>query len=273
MSDRVSWKDRWSQIDRLDDPERFVRDLDRARGDRADESSAYPFFGFLDARKGDRVLDVGCGSGGAARALAPRVGSTGRVMGLDNSLTMIAEARRRAAGSRLPLDFLVGDARQLPFGDNSFDACFSAATFNLVPSPRQVLAEMVRVARPGGRVLVSAADFGSWIFDAADQDVTRRIMAFAADHETNGTIARQLRRLFVENGLADVRMTVRASAFTNFRYIHDLWLGSWVDGARSAGVVTVEEAHRWLADLEERDAGGLFLLAGIEFTAFARKPE
>ncbi|MGH2458083.1 MAG: methyltransferase domain-containing protein, partial [Chloroflexota bacterium] len=265
----MSWKDRWGRIDRLGDPARFVRDLDLAHAGREGAPAASPFFGFLDAREGNRVLDLGCGLGGAVRALAPRVGSAGRVVGVDNSLTVISEARRRTVESGLPVDLLVGDGRQLPFPDDSFDACFSAATFTLIADPCQVLAEMVRVARPGGRVLVSAADFGSWVFDAADQELTRRIMAFACDHETNGTIARQLRRLFVENDLADVRMTLRASAFTDYRYIRDLWLGAWLAGARSAGIVTADEATRWLADLEERDARGLFLLAGIELTTFA----
>jgi len=273
MSGLSTWKERWSNIDRLDDPRRFVRDMDVARGSRADDASSYPFFGFLGAREGNRVLDVGCGLGGATRALAPRVGSTGRIVGVDNSRTMIAEARERAAGSDLPVEFQVGDAHQLSFTDNSFDVCFSAATFTLIEDPRQALAEMIRVTRPGGRVVVSAADFGSWIFDTSDQDLARRIVAFAADHETNGTIARQLRRLFVESGLGEVRMALRASAFTDYQYIHDVWLRPWSDAARSAGVLTSEEAIRWVADLEERDALGLFLVAGIEFTVFARKPE
>lgn len=273
MSELSSWKERWSNIDRLDDPRQLVREMDLARGSRADDASSYPFFGFLDAREGDSVLDVGCGPGGAARALAPRVGSTGRVVGVDNSLTMIVEARRRAAGSGVPVEFQVGDAHRLPFTDSSFDVCFSAATFTLVENPRQALSEMIRVARPGGRVVVSAADFGSWIFDAFDQDLTRRFMAFVSDHETNGAIARQLRRLFVESGLDEVRMALRASAFTDYDYVRDVWLGPWLDDARRAGVLTAEEATRWATDLEERHARGLFLLAGIEVTVFARKPE
>lgn len=272
MSSGLFWKDRWCEIDRLDDPGRFVRDLATTRGSRDDDASAYPFFGFLDVHEGDRILDVGCGLGGAVRALAPRVGSTGLVVGVDNSLTMIAEARKRAVGSNPSIEYQVGDAHRLAFADDSFDGSFSAATFTLIEDPRRALEEMLRVCRPGGRVVVSAADFGSWIFDLEDQELTRRIMSFACDHETNGTIGRQLRRLFVETGLDDVRMVLRASGFTDYRYIRDVWLCPWLEDARAAGAVSATEATAWLKDLEEQDKRGLFLLAGIEFVVFARKP-
>ncbi|HVC35194.1 MAG TPA: methyltransferase domain-containing protein [Chloroflexota bacterium] len=272
MGENRSWKQRWCSIDAASDPSQYVRLMDITRSGRDDDPSSYRFFGLLDARAGDRVLDVGCGLGGAVRAVAPRVGATGQVVGVDKSATMIAEARRRAEGLALPVKYRQGDAHHLPFDDDTFDACFSAATFTLIDRPEQALADMIRVSRPGGQILISATDFGSWIFDATDQELTRKIMRFVCDHETNGSIARRLRRLFVDSGLDDVHMILRGSGYTDYTYIHEVWLRPWLEDAQTAGVVTAAEAMAWLRDLEERDRAGVFLLAGLDFTVVGRKP-
>src|SRR5690348_123015 len=73
----------------------------------------------LDVHAGDDILDVGCGTGDDTRALAHLVGRSGRITGVDSSATMIAEARRRAAGLDLPVEYRVANAQHLPFADNT----------------------------------------------------------------------------------------------------------------------------------------------------------
>ena len=101
----------------------------------------------------DSVLDVACGPGLVACEFAPH---SGRVTGIDITPAMIAEAGRR--GRELQLDNLtwtVGDALQLPFGDDSFSLVVTRYSLHHFLEPGRVLAEMVRVCRPGGRVLVA----------------------------------------------------------------------------------------------------------------------
>lgn len=100
---------------------------------------------------GDRVLDVGCGTGVLARAAADRVGADGRVTGLDLNAGMLAVARRL----RPQVDWREGDATNLPFASNSFDAVVSQYALMYFPDRAAALKEMVRVLRPGGRLAIA----------------------------------------------------------------------------------------------------------------------
>lgn len=110
----------------------------------------------LRAQPGERVLELGCGAGGALVALARAVGSAGRVVGLDLSPRMIhlAAARLRRAGLAEAAELVVADASSIPFFDASFDALFMSFTLELFDTPEipPVLVECRRVLRPGGRI-------------------------------------------------------------------------------------------------------------------------
>ncbi|HEX8118516.1 MAG TPA: methyltransferase domain-containing protein, partial [Pyrinomonadaceae bacterium] len=147
------FKEGWMSVDGDADPRRYVRLMDMARGGRDGDPAQYRgVFDTLAVVEGERVLDVGCGTGGAVRALAATVGGVGRVVGLDVSRTMVEEARARAAGSPAPVEFRAADAHALPFPDASFDAAYSLRVFEIIGEPRRALSEMARVLRPGGRL-------------------------------------------------------------------------------------------------------------------------
>jgi ubiquinone/menaquinone biosynthesis C-methylase UbiE len=115
----------------------------------------------LSPRPGDRVLDVATGTGEILPYLASRVGETGRVVGLDFSGGMLARARQRT--ERLPrVELVQADAAKLPFEDASFDLVLSTYALSCIADVGPVIAEMVRVTAPAGRIGVAEASTVNW---------------------------------------------------------------------------------------------------------------
>ncbi len=105
---------------------------------------------------GEAVLDVGCGTGALAMVACKRVGTTGRVCGIDPGPRQIARARSKAERAHLPINFQVGVIERLAFPDQSFDVVLSTLMMHHLPDDlkRQGLAEMARVLKPGGRLVI-----------------------------------------------------------------------------------------------------------------------
>lgn len=260
-------------VDDAEDPNHFVRLMDRARGGNDDSPEQYQTVSkMLGVHEGQQILDVGCGTGGAVRALADQVGGSGKVTGLDNSQTMIVEAKRRSVGAARDVEFYQGDAYQLPFPDNSFDSCLALRVFEIVDDPGQMLKEMYRVTRPGGRIFVNGPDIDMWTFDANDRETTRNIVHYICDHEVNGWIGRQMPRLFAEVGWLDIKPVVATFPLPGFEMMCDLYLDNFVTRARKAGVVSDWAAHTWLNDLRTSFEKGLSPCSQTLFRVVGQKP-
>lgn len=134
------------------------------------------------ARAGQRALDVCCGSGDLALLLAEAVGPQGKVVGLDFASEMLEDAARRQAaqqalrGRALQVQWVQGDAMQLPFDDGSFQAATVGYGLRNVASIPQALSEVARVLSPGGRVAV--LDFNN----ASERPVVDAVQGWALDN-------------------------------------------------------------------------------------------
>ena len=106
----------------------------------------------LNPQPGERILDLSTGTGWTSRLVARR-GAT--VTGVDIAADLIAAARERAAAERLTIDYEVGDAESLPFGDGEFDAVISTFGVMFAVDQAAAAAELGRVCRSGGRLVLA----------------------------------------------------------------------------------------------------------------------
>jgi SAM-dependent methyltransferase len=105
---------------------------------------------------GERVLDLGSGAGTDSLVAAQMVGESGRVTGIDMTPQMLAKARTAAAEMRLDqVEFVEGEAEQLPFPDDSFDVVISNGVIDLIPDKEAVFSQLFRVLAPGGRMQIA----------------------------------------------------------------------------------------------------------------------
>jgi SAM-dependent methyltransferase len=133
--------------------------------------AAEEFMAQLDLRPGMRVLDAACGTGNLA-VIAARRGC--RVDGLDIATNLIAQARERARGDGLAIEFAEGDAEAMPYEDGTFDAVVSMYGVMFAPRPDRVVSELCRVTKPGGLIALAnwtREGFIGKLFDVFSQHV------------------------------------------------------------------------------------------------------
>jgi SAM-dependent methyltransferase len=212
---------------------------------------APPFIAFAGIKDGDRVLDVGSGTGSLALAVLQNAPAS-RVVGVDPSSAYVAHAQARAGSGNAT--FEQGDAQRLRFADDSFDAALALLVINFIPDRAAAVAEMARVTRPGGVVAAAVWDYGAGMEMLRffwDEAVALDPAAGPKD-ERHMPLCRpgELAELWTAQRLLDVReepldIELRFSTFEDF------W-SPFVEGQGPAGayVASLPEAAR--RDLEAR---------------------
>jgi ubiquinone/menaquinone biosynthesis C-methylase UbiE len=128
----------------------------------------------VGVRRGDRVLDVACGTGAVARVAAERVGDSGRVAGLDVNRGMLAVARSLQPARAARIEWHEGSALELPFDDREFGVVLCQLGLQFFQDRPVALLEMRRVATPGGRVAAS-------VFSAIERNPATHALSDALD--------------------------------------------------------------------------------------------
>jgi SAM-dependent methyltransferase len=196
----------------------------------------------------DRVLDVGSGPGGDVVAIG-----RDRCMGVDASTVMGAAARDRGAV------VVAGDALRLPFPDRCFGAVRADRVVQHVADPVAAVAEMVRVTRPGGRVVVADPDQETLVIDVPGvaSSLADRVKAFRRDvGYRNGRFVASLPGRLVAMGLGDVSVEGFPLVITDPD--ESFGLPGWVRWARDTGHAFSEaDAAAWDRGIERARAEGL----------------
>jgi SAM-dependent methyltransferase len=229
--------------------------------------------GLLGAGPGDRVADLGCGTGATLVEVAPDLRG-GVAVGVDSSAAALA----RTAGALAPA-VAAGAARlllvqadlkdPLPFPDATFDRVISHNVLEFVPDPEGLAAEAGRLLRPGGRLVLSHSDFDTLVFASEDLDLTRRLVRAYCDAQqpwmdaVDGTIGRRLAAIAGRAGLdvQDVEAQVvldrtLAPGGLAWGYARNL-----ADTLRDGGDAGPDELDGWLAGLRRLAAEGAFVFS------------
>jgi ubiquinone/menaquinone biosynthesis C-methylase UbiE len=229
----------------------------------------------MQVHSGDSVLDVGCGSGADTIPLWQLVGKDGHVVGLDYDHKMLTRASVNAVGAKVEksLFHICADANNLPLESNSFDSCRSERLFQHLQDPGLAMAEMLRVTKPGGRVVVLDTDHGTWSVDTPYKDIERRITRFKADHfGHNGYAGRQLYRLFRNAGLKEITCEIVSGYFTDYGLVRFMFLLDEVEpAALKAGVINENELALWRTSLESAARQGSFFCSESMILAVGKK--
>ncbi len=227
-------------------------------------------FALLHPRPGATLLDLGCGTGDDLLPLADRVAPGGRVLGIDASATMVAEARRRVAG-RDAVEVREGDARALDLPGASVDGARAERVLLHMDDPAVVVAEMTRVLRPGGRLVVAEPDWGSLVIDAPDPEAGRAVARAAAGRFRSPYAGRTLRRLLIDAGLVEVEVAARTLVIDDPAAAEAVFqLDDAARRAGSEGAITPERAGAWHEGATRAESR--LLMAMTAFMASGRRP-
>jgi ubiquinone/menaquinone biosynthesis C-methylase UbiE len=257
-------------VDHTTNPTSFVQFMDTSHAQRTTQSYKQAIMEQLAVKIGATILDVGCGTGQDALDLAQAVGPHGRVIGIDSSETMLQEARAHAAQAQLPVEYMLADATQLPFADASFDGCQASRVLGHLREPKLAVAEMVRVARTGARIVVADGDMDLIAIDIPDRALARKVIHAACDQMVQGWIGRQMPRLFRAAGLSNIWVEGRLMPL-DYAFFQMAFRGM-LQRAQAAGTVSEEELTRFWKALEQAEQEQHFFARVGGFVVSGRKP-
>ncbi len=223
------------------------------------------------AEPGDTVLEVGCGTGVLVRWLARRTGGRNPVVGVDVNRFFLREAAAlvRKEGLEGVVKLHEGAAESLPLGDNSVDVALSSTVIQRVDAGR-MMAEMVRVTKPGGRVAVlgHAHDMNRWVNAPLPPALKAKIESPPWAEDTGvslGCADAGLYRLFNRVGLSKIVMFPHLATYTDADRLQNLQYNILASLSR-------EEAEEWRVAVAQAEAEGSYFISTPFHCAVGVKP-
>ncbi|WBB76039.1 methyltransferase domain-containing protein [Micromonospora sp. WMMD1128] len=254
----------FTDVDRQPTPDAWVGVLDRLGEEPFYRSYQRRVRELLDPLPGGRYLDVGAGTGAGAASLTDEYDVS--VVAVDHAWTMAAAMRARG----LPR-CAVADAHHLPFTDDSCDGAWADRTLQHLADPHAAIRELVRVVRPGGRVVLADPDYDTQALDIADQGLARRVLRFRADVLLrNGALAHQHAGLLAAHGLVDVAVEPRTLLVRDPTAVDNvLGLRSWAATAARRGALDPADARAFEDQFDDAVAARRFTYAVTFFLTAA----
>ncbi|MDB1123804.1 methyltransferase domain-containing protein [Vibrio algarum] len=213
------------------------------------------------------VLDVGSGTGFDCWSFMIHFGEGTKITGVDSSKIMIEEATIRYGVKYPQINFITASVEHLPFKNNTYSATHCERLLCHLPSPNTAIEEIIRVTKPGGRVVVTEADYGTTIIHSDLLALTERLVNLLCISITNHRIGRQLSGTLAANGLKDIVIETNNLVFRSLNeFDRASGLISSLESAVEKGVLTNNEKTAWLEDQRNKDEKGQFFASTTFFT-------
>ena len=254
----------FTRVDSSGDSDRLVAFLDHLEQLPQFISIRERSYQLLRAKTGDRVVDVGCGTGKAVAELNAR-GLL--VTGVDRSEDMLARARQRFPRG----DFRAASAEALPFASGSLQAYRAERLYTHIAQPLGALAEAQRVLAPGGRLVLVDPESDLIVVDSDDRPMARSVVQTFAATVANAWLAWSGRSMLLEAGFVEVAVEVPVQVYTRYFEFGPV-LAAMARAAVGADAITAVEAESWLAEQRHRDQQGRFFVAMPVLVGSARRP-
>ncbi len=240
---------------------------------------AIELFDLIGVAAGATAIDMGCGVLGVLHLLAERVGAQGRVVGLDREARMVEFGQKLAEQRGLAVEFIQADATASGLPDCWFDLVHARTLLLNVQNPQDIVAEMVRVAKPGGVVALQEPDAAAWNCDPPHPafDILRTAILNAYRRTGKDfSIGRRIARMLRDAGQEDVRVRATARVTRSGEYYQTflLTIASLVrDAIVQAGELTTGEFDAYTAALRAHlDAPHTITCQPVMWQAWAELP-
>jgi ubiquinone/menaquinone biosynthesis C-methylase UbiE len=228
---------------------------------------------------GERLLDVGCGLGEAALALAEDLGAQGELVGIDASEQMLAVARRNATSARCRVRFTVGDAASLDEPDHAFDAARCERTLQWLADPAGAVAEVVRVVRPGGRISLIDTDWSTFTIDVGDDALGAMVRdGMRTERNRPSNVGRRLHHLVAAAGCEPIGRAEATQTWTSWdpdaapAPVGCFSMESLADDLVDREVLPSSERKRFVATIHDAARRGDFSMRLTMFGVVAATP-
>ena len=263
----------FSDVDATEDPQSFITYLDQTTGHPHYQALSHSLISLFGPRKGNHLLDLGCGIGHDTFALAKAVGPKGQVIGIDASRFLLREARKRAKQWPLKVNFRLGDAQHLSLPDRTVDGCWASRVLMHVPDPLQAIREMYRVLKPGGRIFSLEPDWETLVITSGHtkrSTTLRRILQKSILHPGIGH-THPVR--FRQAGFQNIAVGAGTFMCSDFALANMAWrISQTVTQAVKFGFLSARHAKHVMHELTSDGAERNFFGSASAFYSTGSKP-
>lgn len=205
--------------------------------------------------EGMEILEVGCGTGAITRMLAQGPGVR-KVIGIDPSAIFIEKAR--SLNPHAHVELLVGDGRELPFSDHSFDTVVFHTVLGHVPSPELFIQEAKRVLKKGGQLVIFDGDYASRSVAIGEQDPLQACVEIMKKYNChNPWLVRQLPAMLSSQGFVSIQTESHSYFGKNPDYMLN-YLERGADRLVDTGLITMQTAAALKEEAHQRVRNGRF---------------